>query len=171
MSSPFSRPLPARPDLAQQQKQAKELLRAFAAGDSEAHQRVRAVLPDKAPIALADAQFVLAREYGFVNWAALKTHIEEHADASRTPVERAHEAFRRRDAKALRRLFERHPELRAQIDEPVFSFDSPAIVAFAKDPAMVDVLLDFGADPNRRSAWWAGGFHALYSAPVMLPNA
>jgi ankyrin repeat protein len=29
---------------------------------------------------------------------------------------------------------------------------------------MVDVLLDFGADPNRRSDWWAGGFHALYSA-------
>jgi ankyrin repeat protein len=29
---------------------------------------------------------------------------------------------------------------------------------------MVDVLLDFGADPNRRSDWWAGGFHALYFA-------
>jgi hypothetical protein len=29
---------------------------------------------------------------------------------------------------------------------------------------MVDVLLDFGADPNRRSDWWAGGFHALYAA-------
>jgi ankyrin repeat protein len=164
MSSPFSRSLPARPDLAQQQKQAKELLHAFAAGDTEAHERVRAVLPDKEHIALADAQFVLAREYGFVNWAALKSHIEQHVDASRTPIERAHEAFRRHDAKALRRLFERHPELRARIDEPEFSFDSPAIVAFAKDPAMVDVLHDFGADPNRRSTWWAGGFHALYSA-------
>ena len=29
---------------------------------------------------------------------------------------------------------------------------------------MVEVLLDFGADPNRKSQWWAGGFHALYSA-------
>jgi ankyrin repeat protein len=28
----------------------------------------------------------------------------------------------------------------------------------------VDVLLEFGADPNQRSTWWAGGFHALYSA-------
>jgi ankyrin repeat protein len=46
----------------------------------------------------------------------------------------------------------------------LFAFDSPAIVAFAREPAMVDVLLDFGADPNRRSDWWAGGFHALYSA-------
>ncbi|MDP9201888.1 MAG: ankyrin repeat domain-containing protein, partial [Gemmatimonadota bacterium] len=55
-------------------------------------------------------------------------------------------------------------ELRKRINEPLFAFDSPAIVAFAGDPAMVDVLLDFGADPNRRSDWWAGGFHALYSA-------
>jgi len=29
---------------------------------------------------------------------------------------------------------------------------------------MVDVLLDFSADQNRRSDWWAGGFHALYFA-------
>jgi ankyrin repeat protein len=26
------------------------------------------------------------------------------------------------------------------------------------------VLLEFGADPNRKSSWWAGGFHPLYSA-------
>jgi ankyrin repeat protein len=81
-----------------------------------------------------------------------------------SPLEHLHAAFRRRDAKALRRLFERHTELRAQIDEPVFAFNSPAIVAFARDAAMVDVLLDFGADPDQRSTWWAGGFHALYSA-------
>jgi ankyrin repeat protein len=164
MSLPSSRSLPAHPDLAQQKRQAKELLRAFVAADTEAHARVRAVLPDKKHIALADAQFVLAREYGFANWSTLKQHIDERVEASRTPLERVHGAFRRRDAKALRRLFERHAELRAQINEPVFAFDSPAIVAFARDPAMVDVLLDFGADPNRRSTWWAGGFHALYSA-------
>ena len=64
----------------------------------------------------------------------------------------------------MRLLFEREPELRRRINEPLFAFDSPAIVAFAGDPAMVDVLLAFGADPNRRSNWWAGGFHALYSA-------
>ena len=122
------------------------------------------MLPDKKQIALADAQFVLAREYGFANWAALKLHIDQRVEASRTPLERVHEAFRRHDANALRRLFERHAELRARINEPVFAFNSPAIVAFAKDPAMVDVLLDFGADPNQRSTWWAGGFHALYSA-------
>ena len=164
MPSPSSRSLPAHPDFGQQKKQAKELLRAFLAADIEAGARVRAVLPDKKHIALADAQFVIAREYGFANWSALKQHIDARLDASRTPLERLHEAFRRRDANALRRLFERYPELRARINEPVFAFDSPAIVAFAKDPAMVDALLDSGADPNRRSTWWAGGFHALYSA-------
>jgi ankyrin repeat protein len=164
MSSPFSRSLASHPDLAQQKKQSKELLRAFTAGDTDARTRVRAVLPDKEHIALSDAQFVLAREYGFANWPALKQHIEERVEASRPPLARVHEAFRRRDANALRRLFERHAELRARINEPVFNFNSPAIVRYADDLAMVDVLLEFGADPNQRSTWWAGGFHALYSA-------
>ncbi|HVH57367.1 MAG TPA: ankyrin repeat domain-containing protein [Vicinamibacterales bacterium] len=78
--------------------------------------------------------------------------------------EEIRDAFEHRDAEAVRRFLEQNPELRARINEPVFGFNSPAIVAFANDPAMVDVLLDFGADPNRRSEWWAGGFHALYSA-------
>jgi ankyrin repeat protein len=85
-------------------------------------------------------------------------------DSRLLPEQLMHEAFSRHDANAVRTLFESHPELRKRINEPLFAFDSPAIVAFAKYPAMVDVLLDFGADPNRRSDWWAGGFHALYSA-------
>jgi ankyrin repeat protein len=80
------------------------------------------------------------------------------------PESQIHDAFCRKDAGEVRRLLEQHPGLRARINDPVFSFNSPAIVAFAKDAALVDVLLDFGADPNRKSAWWAGGFHALYSA-------
>lgn len=164
MSSPFARSLPSHPNLGQQKKLAKELLQSFTSGDGEAQARVRAVLPDKQQIVLADAQFVVAREYGFSNWTALKRNIDARAEDKRPPEERMHDAFRRHDAVAVRTLFERHPALRDRINEPVFAFDSPAIVAYAGDPAMVDVLLDFGADPNRRSDWWAGGFHALYSA-------
>ena len=164
MSSPFRRTLPRRPDLAQQGKQAKELLERFVEGDAESRARVRAMLPDKRQITLADAQFVLAREYGFVDWASLKRHIESLAEAPQSPEELAHDAFRRRDVDAIRRLLSSHPALRARIDDPIFSFDSPAIVAFANDPAIVDVLLEFGADPNHRSEWWAGGFHALHVA-------
>jgi ankyrin repeat protein len=29
---------------------------------------------------------------------------------------------------------------------------------------MVELLLELGVDPNARSSWWAGGFHALHSA-------
>ena len=164
MSPSFSRSLPPAPDFAQQKKQARELLAAFAAGDPEAKSRVRAVLPDKPRIVLADAQFVIAREYGFNDWSALKRHIRNEAHDS-VPVDaEIHDAFHRHDAAAVRRLFERHPELRGLIDAPIFPFNAPAIVAYAGDLAMVEVLLDFGADPNRRSEWWAGGFHALHAA-------
>jgi ankyrin repeat protein len=164
MSSPFRRTLPSSPSLAQQKKQAKELLQSFAAGDPEARDRVRAVLPDKQPITLADAQFVLAREYGFHDWAALKTHIDALEEERRPPHERIAAAFRRRDVDAVRRIFQRQPALRKMIDAPLFPFDAPAIVHCANDVAMVDVLLELGADPNRRSAWWAGPFHALHVA-------
>lgn len=78
--------------------------------------------------------------------------------------ERLHDAFRRHDAGAVRGLLHQHPHLARRLDDPVFTFDAPAIVHYANDPAMVDVLLEFGADPNRRSDWWAGGFHALHVA-------
>lgn len=163
MSSAVRRTLPARPDLEQQRKLAKELLAAFRRGDPEALARVRAELPDKRTIVLADAQFVLAREYGFKNWHALRDHIEERVIETLPPLERFKNAVRDGNAKTLRRLLQQHEELRAGIDEPVFSFVSPALVA-ASDVDVVDVLLEFGADPNRRSTWWAGGFHPLHSA-------
>src|SRR5688500_10589274 len=86
--------------------------------------------------------------------------MSEH-EADETELQHA---FHERDAAAVRRILEQRPDLRASIDAPVFAFDSPAIVAYANDIAMVDVLLDFGANPNARSGWWAGGFHPLYSA-------
>jgi ankyrin repeat protein len=164
VSSPFRRSLPERADLDQQKRQAKELLESFTAGDAEAQARCRAELPDKPRIALADAQFVLAREYGFTNWAALKQHIASRVEPAPALLERVHEAFRRHDAAAVRQLLVQHPALRARINDPVFSFNSPAIVAFSDDARMVEVLLELGADPNRRSGWWAGGFHPLHGA-------
>jgi ankyrin repeat protein len=164
MVSPFRRALPARVDLEQQKSQAKELLKAFAAADVTAHERVRAVLPDKTAIVLADAQFVLAREYGFESWSALRHHIDERIAAARAPHEQMHLAMRRGDAAAVRQLFTQHAVFRPMINAPLFDFNSPAIVACANSAPMVDVLLEFGADPNKRSEWWAGGFHALHVA-------
>ncbi len=166
MTAQFRRTLPSHPDLDQQKKLAKELLQAFHEGEAEAQARVRAQLPDKQAIVLADAQYVLAREYGFAGWAELKQHIDDRTPKARSPEEAMRSAVQKHDARAMRRLLERHPELRAQLNEPVFPFDSPAIVHFAgdEDPAIIEVLLEFGADPNRRSNWWAGPFHALHAA-------
>ena len=165
MSSAFRRTLPARPDLQQQRKLAKELLHAFRAGDSQAIARIRAELPDKRDISLTDAQFVLAREYGFATWRELRERIEKHIVAALPPIEQFKRAVHDRDAKALRQVLERHDEARAVINAPIFGFDSPALVAISGDSLeLVDVLLEFGADPNRKSSWWAGGFHPLYGA-------
>ncbi|MCC7054345.1 MAG: hypothetical protein IT355_13845 [Gemmatimonadaceae bacterium] len=164
MVSPFRRALPARADLAQQKAQAKELLHAFTQGDPEARARVRDVLPDKPRIVLADAQFVLAREYGFPGWTALRQHILDRIAAARAPHEQLHDAMQRRDAAAVRRLLDQHAEFRPLINSPLFPFNAPALVACAGDAAMVEVLLACGADPNQRSGWWAGGFHPLHVA-------
>ena len=163
MSSAFRRTLPARPDLDQQKKLAKDLLRAFRAGDPEAAARMRTELPDKAELSLTDAQYVLAREYGFASWRALTEQIEQRTVDQLPPIERFKRAVHEGDAKSLRAVLERHADVRAQVDAPIFSFDSPALVTISGDHlAAIDVLLEFGADPNRRSDWWAGGFHALY---------
>ena len=68
--------LPLHPSFEQLQKQAKELLKDFRAGDSRARERFHAIKPDAGEANLADAQFVLAREYGFDTWAELKHHVE-----------------------------------------------------------------------------------------------
>ena len=75
MSAPL-RPLPARPSLAFERKEAKALLRRLRAGDPDALARARARHPAIDPSApervrLADAQLVLAREYGFASWPRL----------------------------------------------------------------------------------------------------
>ena len=164
MSSAFRRTLPSRPDLEQQKKLAKELLREFRSGDAESIARIRAELPDKSDIALADAQFVLAREYGFASWRELKDHIDKRAADAKPPIERFKRALHEGDAKTLRTLLERHEEVRAAVNTPIFGFDSPALVAAPDNVEVVDVLLEFGADPNKKSSWWAGGFHPLYGA-------
>jgi len=85
-------------------------------------------------------------------------------DGHASPQNAIHDALCRHDAAEVRQLLQQHPALRERINDPVFAFNSPAIVAYAGDAAMVEVLLEAGADPNRRSEWWAGPFHALYSA-------
>src|SRR5262245_53412134 len=79
--------LPEKPDLAQERKRAKDLLKALRHNDGGAIARFRSHHPrfsDAGPDArraadmkLSDAQWVIEREYGFPSWPALKVHIEQ----------------------------------------------------------------------------------------------
>lgn len=82
-------------------------------------------------------------------------------------VDEVETAFAADDADRVRGTLERHPQLKALINQPVGPFDSPAIVN-ACSREMLDVLLEAGADINARSRWWAGGFGLLDSAPPEL---
>jgi ankyrin repeat protein len=81
-----SQQLPQRPNLEQLKKQAKSLLHAARAQDPDALARFRALPAFSAKslaelgtvgLALHDAQSVVAREYGFKSWNALREHVEE----------------------------------------------------------------------------------------------
>ena len=82
-------------------------------------------------------------------------------------VDEVKAAFAANDADRVRAILNRHPQLKALINQPVGPFDSPAIVNVCSRE-MLDVLLDAGADINARSRWWAGGFGLLDSAEPEL---
>jgi ankyrin repeat protein len=71
--------LPHNADLTQLKLQARELQRAFAAGEAGARALVARHLPHRpqpARLALADAQCTIARGYGFASWPGLKAHVQ-----------------------------------------------------------------------------------------------
>lgn len=88
----------------------------------------------------------------------------------REPTELIKAAVSTGDAAKLTELLQQHPDLKAHINDPVFAFNSPALVAVSgrANRQMVDALLDAGADINARSQWWAGSFGVLDSAKPEL---
>jgi ankyrin repeat protein len=140
----MSHELPAKPSLEYLRKQAKQLQRTTSQGK------------------LADAQHALAREYGFADWAKLKSYV---ITLGLPPVEALTAAIRDQGAQRVRELLESHPELRAKINEPLpnYGFGQHALFAAVQrsDRATIDVLLDAGANIHKRTEWWAGGFGVL----------
>jgi ankyrin repeat protein len=105
--------LPARPNLEQYRKQAKELLKACKSGDSAAIQRIKRLHPRSNTYTLADAQLTIAREHAFESWPKFAKHIEALTQES-SPVsqfESAVDAIVTGDAVTLRRLLDESPEL------------------------------------------------------------
>jgi carboxypeptidase C (cathepsin A) len=86
------RPLPTAPNLEFERKEAKAFIKQIHAGDPDALRRVEKAHPvalrDRRPsqLQLADAQHVIAREYGFTSWPRLVEYFEEmerHRNAPR----------------------------------------------------------------------------------------
>jgi len=173
----MKRQLPSRPNLDQLKHQARDLLDAHRVGDEDAVRRVRESHPRlsqaseadvrSARLTLSGAQLVIAREYGFASWPKLKEYVEKARPQSSDQVEELKQALRSDNTSGVRQILERHPELKAKINEPIGPFDSPAIVS-AHSPEMIDVLLAAGADLNAKSSWWAGGFGLLHGASPEL---
>jgi hypothetical protein len=83
------RALPPNPDLDQLRNQAKDLLKASRTRDLQALLWIEEVLPNRSAAAkLADAQLVIAREYGFASWPKLKRHVEALAAQQAVALER-----------------------------------------------------------------------------------
>jgi ankyrin repeat protein len=80
--------LPEHPDLRHLKDQAKDLLGAGQAAS------------------LANAQFQVARQYGFASWAKLKAHVE-----SRQMVGQLRQAIDSNDLEQVKQMMTRHPEL------------------------------------------------------------
>jgi ankyrin repeat protein len=77
---PHYRSLPLSPDLNHLKTEAKALKRQFTSGDSLARNFASfhlAVAPDQ--LKLAEAQFAIAKSYGFKSWPRLKAYVEARA--------------------------------------------------------------------------------------------
>lgn len=111
-----SRGLPDRPHLDVPKREARELLDQCRKGESDALERTRHCHPkfkdvaDDTAIAgkfkLSDAQLVIAREYGFANWTALKQRISAHSAAMAL-----HQAIRSDDRESVIAILKANPQL------------------------------------------------------------
>jgi ankyrin repeat protein len=157
----MTRQLPPRPNLEQLRNQAKSLLQGHRAAAPEAVARVRenhprwqdfsdAVLAS-VRLTLADTQLVIANEYGFKNWPALKAHVlSQQANPSMHATVRAfQDAAGRGDLPRLDALLGADPGLLNETAGPGVRTALHHAV-FGKSEAGVKFLLEHGADPNIR---------------------
>jgi ankyrin repeat protein len=142
-----ARQLPERPNLDQLKRQAKDLLHSARARDHAALARFR-ILPsfarrpdgdlERAPVALHDAQSVVAREYGFDSWNALRERVEELTFEFGTAVEQFVEAATGRRRDRAERLLKLHPGIAgASFHTALIVGDAAAVEArLTADPAL-----------------------------------
>jgi ankyrin repeat protein len=127
-STPLS--LPDEPNLDWLRKQAKR--------------RLREMRKTNAAAKLADAQFDVAKQYGFSSWRDLKEHVD-----SLTLDGQLFEAATKGDVPALTSLLDRHPEKLRARNKP-YEHTLLHLAAFVGHLPAVDLLLKRGLDVNVR---------------------
>ena len=167
-------------DLTQLKRRAKELVRAFKRGDTEAAQTVDRHFDGADPerFRLAQAQLVLARGIGFPSWTRLRDAVDVASGLKRTRRPRTRpgamvgktyihdidpidadrawdlfEACRDGDAEKVRTLLDADPKLiHAQhwYTQPIH------FAVYANHPEIVRILLAAGAEPGRSRFMYAG---------------
>lgn len=201
-----ARELPARPDLEQYKKQAKELVKAYL-GDVKAVRKLCELFGVKETpsseefreklrqrfthltgaeleenkFSLADAQFLLAREYAFESWPKFAKHIRA-VTAENSPVskfELAADAIVTGDGRSLKRLIKENPELvrerstRRHRSTLLHYVSANGVEDFRqKTPKNIvkitKILLDAGADVNAESDAYGGGSTTLGLAATSM---
>jgi ankyrin repeat protein len=129
------------PDIDQLKRQAKELLEAYRASSPEAIAEVTAYHRGASPetFALHDAQFVLARSYGFESWPKLKAAVDG------VTAKRLHDAVESGDLRTARELLTRRPEI---VDLGRGEMRALHMAVLRRDLELTNLLLEFGADPQ-----------------------
>jgi|GEM_PF-842551 len=153
--------LPEHPNLEHLKKQAKRLLSAYRQGDAGAVAGVTRFErnPDPACFALADAQRVLARSYGFASWTKLKEYLITGA-------------IKRGDSRSLRALIAESKNPQAVLSEKVdgrhtahASFGKGVtllqLASFWENEAVAETLLNLGAILDFHSACGLGNLEAV----------
>lgn len=184
--------LSARVNLEQSRKQAKDLLKAFKAGETQVLDRIRWNHPrfrgledadiQKRKFVLADAQLVIARMHYFESWPKLVQHIEalEAENPRVMRFEAAADAIIAGDIRKLRALLEAHPELVHERSTrahraPLLHFIAANGVEDYRQlspPNAVDVaraLLDAGAHVDAATDVYGGGSTALNLVATSTP--
>ena len=121
-------PLPDAPNLDWLRKQAKRRLEELRQRDPSTR--------------LADAQFDLAKQYGFASWRALKAHID-----SLTVDGQLLDAARNGDVRKLTALLDDYPEKLHLRGKP---YEFTLLHAAAEHLPVIDLLLERGLDVNSR---------------------